>query len=173
MKRQEKETIVEKLKRSIPKATSIFLAEYKGINFIELTELRKNLRTKAGEIHVVKNRLMKLALKDTPQQSLTQFLNGPNAIIFAYGDGLDVAKILVTGVKKYPNLKLKACYFEGEVYDVKGIEELAKLPSKEDLLVTLVRTISGPISGFVRVLAGPMRALVTVLNEINKKKNAA
>lgn len=173
MKKQDKQAIIEKLKTGALKANSVFLAEYKGINFVELTELRRSLRAKTGEFHIAKNTLMKLALKDTPQQSLTQFLEGPNSIIFAYGEGVDVAKVLVEGVKKYPNLKLKACYFEGQVYDANGIQKLALLPSKKDLRAALVRTIAGPISGFVRVLAGPMRAMVTVLNEINKKKNVA
>lgn len=173
MKKQEKQVIIEKLRTGVLKANSIFLAEYKGINFVELTELRRNLRAKAGEFHVAKNTLMKLALKDTPQQSLTQFLEGPNSIIFSYGDGVEVAKVLSEGIKKYPNLKLKACYFDGHVFDANGIQRLALLPSKKELRATLVRSIAGPIIGFVRVIGGPMRAIVTVLSEINKKKKAA
>jgi len=173
MKKQEKQTIIEKLKKSALKANSVFLVEYKGINFVELTELRKNLKAKAGEFHVAKNTLMKLALKDTPQQSLNQFLEGPNSIVFAYGDGVEVAKVLTEGVKKYPSIKLKACYFEGQIFDANGIQNLALLPSKKDLRATLVRAIAVPISGFMRVLAGPMRAMITVLHEINKKKIAA
>jgi large subunit ribosomal protein L10 len=172
MKKQEKEIIINRFKSNVLKAKGIFLIEYKGVNFVELTELRKSLRTKSAELHVAKNTLMKLALKDTPQQSLAQFLDGPNAIIFSYDEGVDVAKVLIEGVKKYPNFKLKSCYFEGQIFDANGIQKLALLPSKKDLRATLVRTIAGPISGLVRVLSGPMRAMVTVLSEINKKKAA-
>lgn len=173
MEKQDKQAVIEKLRKSVLKATSIFLAEYRGLNFVEMTELRKTLRAKAAEFHVAKNTLMKLALEDTPQQSLTQFLEGQNSVVFAFDEGVDVAKALVEGVKKYPNLKLKACYFEGQIYDANGIQKLALLPSKKDLRAVLVRTIAGPINGLVRVLAGPMRAMVIVLNEINKKKNVA
>ncbi len=173
MKKQEKGKIIEKLKAEALKANSIFLTEYKGLNFVELTELRKSLRSRSAELHIAKNTLMKLALKDTPQQSLTQFLEGPNSIVFSYGDGVDVAKVLSESTKKNHNLKLKACYFEGQIYDANGIQKLALLPSKKDLRATLVRTLAGPVTGFVRVLAGPIQAMVTVLSEINKKKQAA
>ncbi len=172
MKKQEKGKIIEKLKAEALKANSAFLVEYKGLNFVELTELRKSLRSKSADLHIAKNTLMKLALKDTPQQSLTQFLEGPNSIIFGYDEGVDVAKVLSEGTKKYPHLKLKACYFEGQLYDANGIQKIALLPSKKDLRTSLVRTLAGPVNGLVRVLAGPIRAMVIVLSEINKKRAA-
>lgn len=173
MKKDEKKELIEKLRSKILKANGIFLSDYKGINFVDLTELRKKLRAKSGELHIAKNTLMKLALKDTPSEGLSQFLEGQNCFVFSYGDGIEIAKVLNEGSQKFPNLRLKAGIFEGQIYDSSGVQNLAKLPSKTELKAKLVRTIGGPISGFVRVLSGPIRSLVIVLNEINKKKQAA
>jgi len=172
MERKDKQKLVDKLRESAKRANSIFLTEYKGINFVEFSELRRELKKKSCEIHVAKNTLMKIALKGLPHQGLSKFLDGPNSIVFVYGDGVDAAKILTEGAKKYPNLKLKAAYFDGQIYDGKGIEKLSKLPSRKELNTLLVRAISGPVGGFVRVLGGPLRAFVTVLSEIKKKKAA-
>lgn len=172
MKKVEKKEIIEKLRSGVLKAKSIFLTEYKGMNFVELSELRKSLKSKSGEFHVAKNTLLKLALKDTPNEQLTKFLDGQNSVVFAFGDGVEVAKVLTDAARKFSNLKLKACYFEGQVYDANGIQKLSLLPSQRELRATLLRTLAGPLGGLVRVLGGPIRGMVTVLNEISKKKAA-
>ncbi len=133
-------------------AQSIILVDYRGITVEQDTELRKQLR-EAGIIYkVCKNTMMKRAFEGTDFAGLNPYLEGPSAIAIAKENATAPAKIICEFAKKAPKLEIKAGVCEGNVYDVAGVQELAKIPSREVLLGRLFGSMQSPVANFARVI---------------------
>ena len=147
-----KQPIVAAIVEDVKDAQSIVLVDYRGITVEEDTELRKQLR-EAGIIYkVCKNTMMKRAFEGTDFAGLNPYLEGPSAIAIAKDNATAPAKILCDFAKKAPKLEIKAGVCEGKVYDVAGVQELAKIPSREVLLGRLFGSMQSPIANFARVI---------------------
>ena len=147
-----KQPIVAAIVEDVKDAQSIVLVDYRGITVEEDTELRKQLR-EAGIIYkVCKNTMMKRAFEGTAFAGLNPYLEGPSAIAIAKDNATAPAKILVDFAKKAPKLEIKAGVCEGNVYDVAGVQELAKIPSREVLLGRLLGSMNSPVANFARVI---------------------
>ena len=147
-----KQPIVAAIVEDVKDAQSIVLVDYRGITVEEDTELRKQLR-EAGIIYkVCKNTMMKRAFEGTDFAGLNPYLEGPSAIAIAKENATAPAKILCDFAKKAPKLEIKAGVCEGKVYDVAGVQELAKIPSREVLLGRLLGSMNSPIANFARVI---------------------
>lgn len=173
MEKIKKSQVVSSLKEKIEKANGLLLTDFKGTNFVELSELRNKLKKIGGDIKIAKNTLLKIAIRSTYADELGKFLDGSNAVVFSYKDPVEVVKALVSAYKTQPLFKIKAGIMDGKILNVKDLEFVSKLPSKNELRGKLVQVIAGPLQGFVRVLSGPIRGLVIALNQIQKKKEAA
>ena len=139
-----KQPIVEKIAEEIKDAQSVVLVDYRGLTVAQDTELRKQLR-EAGVIYkVYKNTMMKRALDDC--------LEGPSAIAISKDDATAPARILYKFAQDAPALELKGGVVEGTAYDVAGISELAKIPSRDELLSKLLGSLQSPITNFARVI---------------------
>ena len=147
-----KQPIVAAIVEDVKDAQSIVLVDYRGITVEEDTELRKQLR-EAGIIYkVCKNTMMKRAFEGTDFAGLNPYLEGPSAIAIAKENATAPAKILCDFAKKAPKLEIKAGVCEGNVYDAAGVQELAKIPSREVLLGRLFGSMQSPIANFARVI---------------------
>ena len=159
--------IVDRLNR----ASGVVLVEYIGMNVLEVTELRNQLRKANVEYKVLKNTLVNLAAIELNIIGLEPFLSGSTAVAFGYNDPTTPAKVLTEQLKKLPKLKVK-CGLVGKTFiDAQGVEALSKIPAKEVLVAKLLGTMNAPITNFVSVLNGPARALVCALNAITELKN--
>lgn len=167
--REEKQKVVAELKDKFSRARAAILTDYKGLNVAEMTELRSKLREQSIEYKVVKNTLTRLALKDL-NYNLDEYLEGPTAVAFGYDDPVTPAKILMDFAKEHKNLEIKGGIVEGRVFDKATVEQLAKLPRKEELIAKAVGSIQSPLFGIVWVLQGPLRDLVYTLQAIQEKK---
>jgi len=167
--KEQKVQEVEELKKKFTEAKSAILADYKGLNVAEVTELRKRLREQGIEFKVVKNTLAKIATKDMPF-NIDEYLQGPTAIAFSYKDPVTAAKILTEFAKDHKNLELKAAVVEGKAGGKDVVEKLAKMPPREELLAKAVGAIQSPLFGIVWVLQAPLRDLVYTLQAIQEKK---
>lgn len=148
-----KQPIVAEISEGIKDAESVVLAAYSGITVEQDTALRKEMR-EAGVIYkVYKNTMMNFAFKDTPCEELCKHLEGPNAIAISKDDATAPARILAKHAKKVPTLKLIAGVVEGAYYDEAGIQALAAVPSREELLGKLLGSIQSPITNFARVIS--------------------
>ncbi|MCG0276893.1 MAG: 50S ribosomal protein L10 [Thermosediminibacteraceae bacterium] len=161
--------MVAELKDKFSRARAAILTDYKGLNVAEMTELRSKLREQSIEYKVVKNTLTRLALKDL-NYNLDEYLEGPTAVAFGYDDPVTPAKILMDFAKEHKNLEIKGGIVEGRVFDKATVEQLAKLPRKEELIAKAVGSIQSPLFGIVWVLQGPLRDLVYTLQAIQEKK---
>ena len=147
-----KKPIVEEIAASIKEAQSVVLVDYRGLTVEQDTELRKQLREAGIVYKVYKNTMMNFAFKGTEFEALAPYLEGPSAIAISKEDATAPARILSNFAKTAPALELKAGVVEGNLYDTAGIQALAKVPSREELLSKLLGSMQSPISNLARVL---------------------
>lgn len=148
-----KKQVVEEIKEKFDGAKSAILVDYRGLNVEETTELRKNFRESGVEYKVYKNNLVKLAIKDTDFEPLSQDLTGPNAIAFSYDDPVTPAKIIKDFSKKHEALELKTGVVEGMYFAQEKILEIATIPSRDELIAKLLGSLQAPVSNFVYLLS--------------------
>ncbi len=160
---------LDEVKQKVDRATALFFVDYAGLTHQQLEEARRELRDNESEIAVIKNTLMNLALQEKNVDAKEK-LQGPQATLFAYGDGIKTVKILTSFIKKYGLPKINFGYFEGEVIDESTITQLSKLPSKDILVAKLLGTLNAPISNFVYGLNANIVKLAQVLKAIEDKK---
>ena len=148
-----KKPIVEEISENIKDAQSIVLVAYSGITVEQDTALRKEMREAGVTYRVYKNTMMNFAFKGTPCEELCKHLEGPNAIAISKTDATAPARILAKYAKNVKTMELLAGVVEGTYYDAKGVQALADIPSREELLGKLLGSIQSPIANFARVIS--------------------
>lgn len=168
----QKQEILRNLTERIKKSKSIVFTGFNALGVKDNEALRAKLREVHGEYYVAKKTLLERALKETGTENLdTKTLDGKLAVIFSYEDEVSPAKAIDTFRKdKEDKIFFLGGILEGKLLSKTEVEALAKLPSKQELLSRLVGSMNAPVSGFVNVLAGNLRGLVTVLKAIEEKK---
>lgn len=169
---EQKKQVVAELTEELKSACVGVLVDYKGVSVAQDTKLRKQLRESGEHYKVVKNTLLKLALKEAGIEGLDPVLEGTTAIAISDKDYVNGPKILTQFAQESKTLKVKAGFVDGGVIDVDGVKALAELPSKEVLVARALGGLNAPITGFVRVLNGNMQGLVVALNAIAEKQGA-
>lgn len=147
-----KKPVVEEISASVKGAQSIVLVDYCGLTVEQDTILRKQLREEGITYKVYKNTMMNFAFKGTDFEGLAPYLEGPSAIAVSTSDATAPARVLSKFAKNAPALEIKAGIVEGIAYDAAGIAEIAKIPSREELLSKLLGSIQSPITNFARVM---------------------
>lgn len=147
-----KQPVIEEIAGQIKDAQSVVLVDYRGLTVEEDTRLRKELREAGVTYKVYKNTMMNFAFKGTDFESLAPNLEGPSAIAISTTDATAPARVLSKFAKTAPKLELKAGVVEGTYYDAAGIEEVAKVPSRDELLAKFLGSIQSPIANFARVI---------------------
>ena len=133
-----KQPIVAAIAEDIKDAQSVVIVDYRGLTVAQDTELRKKLREAGVTYKVCKNTMMKRAFEGTEFAGLDEYLEGPSALCVSKEDATAPARILAEFAKTADKLEMKAGVIEGTVYDVAGLNELAKIPSREVLLSKLL-----------------------------------
>lgn len=147
-----KKPVVDEIAAQIKDAQSVVLVDYRGLTVEQDTNLRKMLREAGVVYKVYKNTMMNFAFKGTDCESLTSYLEGPSAIAISKDDATAPARLICKFAKDAKQLEVKGGIVEGIAYDAKGIEEIAKIPSREELLSKLLGSIQSPITNFARVM---------------------
>lgn len=172
MDRTKKEQVVQDLTQRLTDTQAMFLADYRGINVEQATQLRRELTQAGVEYRVVKNNLLKLAAQGTPAEDLQSYCVGPTAIALSGDDPVAPAKILSKFAKEIEAFELKAGILSGKLLSVAEISALAELPSREELLAMALSSMNAPLTNFVGTMAAMPRSLVQVLNAIGESKAA-
>lgn len=167
---EEKQQAVAELSQELKEARAGVIVDYKGITVADDTKLRKELRESGSHYKVVKNTMLRLALKEAGIEGLDPVLEGTTAVAVNSEDYVAAAKILNSYAEKNKNFTIKAGFIDGKSATVDEVKTLASLPSKEVLLAQVLRGMNGPISGFVTVLNGTLKGLVVALNAIAEKQ---
>ena len=173
MLRKEKQAMVEDLKKKIEGATSIFLADFTGINVKDITELRRDFKQSSVEYLVAKNTLVKRAVGDGTLAGLNDYLNGPTALVFSPDEGITAAKIIGNFAKKHESvLNVKVAVMADKIVDSSTVKDLANLPGREVLMAQLLGSLNSPLIGLVSVLNGTISRVVRVLDRIRQGKQS-
>ena len=147
-----KEEAVASIQDKISGSQGVVFYDYRGLTVEEVTNLRKQMREAGAEYKVLKNTMVKLAVKDTPFESLAADLEGPTAVAVSKEDAAVPAKILFEFAKKADKLELKSGVVDGTYYDKDGIKVIATIPGRQELLGKLLGSIQSPIANFARVI---------------------
>ena len=148
-----KKPVVDEISNSIKDAAAVVLVNYKGINVEQDTQMHKELREAGVVYKVYKNTMINFAVKGTQFEGVSQYLEGPTAVVFAYDEATKGASIVKKVSETSKNLEFKAGVVEGIVYDAEGIKAIADIPSREVLISKLLGSFQSPISSFARVIS--------------------
>lgn len=152
MRREEKSDLISALQSSLKEANGIFVIENNGLTVKEMEILRNELRPLVSVFKVVKNRLMKLALKDTDFEPVSDMMKRPTAVAVAT-DALAVTKVLAKFADEHQNLTIIGGKMDADVLDKDGIVQLSKLPSLLEIRGTIARILVEPGARLARVSA--------------------
>ncbi len=169
MNRTQKAEFVENFSAQIGNAPLVVLADYRGASVEQTNALRRSLEKKGVGWHVVKNTLAKRALAGTRLESLSEHFVGMTAVAFGGDDPVGAAKALKEALDPKGPIKVKAGFFDGELLDENAVKLVAALPSREELLVMLLRTIQEPGRQVLGVLQAPARDLLYLLKNYESK----
>ena len=165
--------MLEKIKEDLQGAGAMWVVDYRGLTVKQIQELRRAIRETEASMKVYKNTLMHLALEETDSPNLDPVLAGPSAFVFTGEDPVASAKVLRDFAKTNKNLEIKGGMMDGAFLDAAQVNEVASLPSREELIAKLLGTISNPLVKTVRVLNGPMEAFARAVAAIGEQKEAA
>ncbi len=150
--RSQKDAVIADLKEKIEKSEALFLTNTIGIEANDAVSLRKKVRDASGTIVVTRNTLFGKAAEGTYAEELLSGLKGTNAVAFAFENPPAVAKALFETNKEFEKVSLGKGYLNKELLEASQVVELAKLPSKDEMLGTLLATFNAPISAFARLM---------------------
>ena len=147
-----KQPIVEEISANIKDAQSVVVVDYRGLTVEQDTQLRKAMREAGITYKVYKNTMMNFAFKGTEFESLAPVLEGPSAIAISRDDATAPARVITKFAKDAPALEIKAGVVEGTFYDASGMQAVATIPSRDELLSKLLGSLQSPITNLARVL---------------------
>lgn len=167
----EKQETISSYEAGLASAPHAFVLGFQGIKVAQVTELRRRIREKGGRYEVVKNTLALRAIEGKALDSLKEHFVGPTAVVYVDGDPVGVAKALTDFRKEAPVIEFKAGLVEKRPIRADQIEDIAKLPSRPELIGKLLYLLQSPISRLARTLAavGPQQ-LAILLDQVGKQK---
>ena len=173
MNRNDKTQAISEFTEGIGQATNAFLIDFKGITVPQVTELRKQVRETGSDYVVVKNTLALIAVKDSPLVALKEQFSGMTAVAYNRTDAVALAKALTKFAKDVPTVQFKGALLNGQIVPAAEIQNIANLPSREELVAKLLFLMQSPIRGLVTVLQANIRNLAVVIDQIAKQKETA
>lgn len=168
--RAQKEQQLQELVTGLKESKAVVFANFQGLTVPEVEALRAECRENDVAVIATKKTLMKRALADAGHDVDTKAFEGGVAVFFGRSDEVTPAQIVAKFAKNHEVVTIFGGTLEGAIIPAEQVVALSKLPSKEELLAKLVGSLNAPVSGFVNVLAGNVRGLVTVLGAIKDQK---
>ncbi|MBK7866671.1 MAG: 50S ribosomal protein L10 [Ignavibacteriales bacterium] len=173
MNKEQKGEVIAEIVELLNDSTAIYLTDYIGVNVAQISKLRNEFRKEGVVYKVIKNTLFKRALEQSGKYpKLAENLVGMTGFAFTFENPVAPAKIIKKFNDDTQKFGLKACYVETQYYSGDQLDVLAKLPTKAEIIAGILGSINAPASGIVGTLNAVMRDLVSVIDEIAKKKAA-
>lgn len=170
MDRDTKTRLVSELNETFSRAKFAVVADYRGLKVTELEKLRNSLRENKAQIQVAKNTLLRLAVKGTTYESLSDSFSGTTAVAVSFEEPVGTSKALTAFAKDFNAFSIRAACLSGKLLSADDVLALSKLPSREELLAKLLGTFNAVPTSFVRVLNAVPQTLVYALTAIKEQK---
>ena len=167
-KRNQKVEEAEALKKELATVSTVILSTFQGITVTDDTMLRRAVQAAGGHYRVVKNRIAERAAEGTSAESLLKGMKGTNSISYIQTDAVSLAKVLTRIAKDVPAFKFRAGVVDGRVLSIAEIQQLASLPSKEELIGKIMYLLQAPAQRLASATAGVTRNLAITLQEAIK-----
>lgn len=164
-KKEDKQKDVEALREDLARLQNLFVTGYEKLRVDQDFELRKVVRGAGAKYKVVKNNLAEKASEGTPAEQVLKGLRGMTSVAYTTNDPVALAKALTAYAKANPSFTFKAGIVEGRVIDVKAINELATMPSKEEIFAKLLYLINAPAQRLVTAMNAVGRNLAVVVDQ--------
>lgn len=166
----KKEEYVRSYQSKIEKAKVIVLTSCEGVRVGEMNALRKSIRATGAEMRVVKNTMVRRALRNLNLREVEPHTNGSTAIVFGYDDPVAPVKALFDFATTCKKFAFKGGVLEGKLLTINQLEGLSKLPGRRELLSMVASCMQGPLRNIVSVCQAPIRKLVYCLDALREKK---
>ena len=156
MDKAGKAEILGEIKEAFVNVTSVVIADYSGITVPVVTAMRDDFRKNGCHYRVLKNSLVKIAVKGSSMEPMSALMTGPTCVIWSNESPQAPAKIALKWAKDQPKFTIKGGFFDGQLLDAKGVDSLSKMPGKDEIRASLLMTFLAGPQDFVRtIIAGP------------------
>ena len=168
MDRAQKEKVVDELGQIFDSSGVVVVSRYEGMTVAEMQDLRSRMREAGGSIRVAKNKLAKIALEGKPAASIADYLTGMT--VLAYSEApVAAAKVIDGYAKDNQKLVILGGAMGGTALDVAGVSSVAKMPSREELIASIVGCIAAPAANIAGAIGAPGAAIASILSTIEEK----
>ena len=164
-KKEDKTKDLESLRQDLKNSKNLFLTGYEKLKVSQDYELRKAIRGAGGKYRVVKNNLAEIAAEGTAAEPVMKGLKGMTSMAYTDGDPVALAKALTTYARTNPTFTFKAGLVEGRAIDIKSINDLANMPSREEILAKLLFLINAPAQRLATAINAVGRNLAVVVEQ--------
>lgn len=172
MDRAQKEKVVEELGQIFESSGVVVVSHYAGLTVAEMQDLRARARDAGGAVRVAKNRLAKIALEGKPCESMADLLTGMTVLTYSE-DPVAAAKVAEDFAKDNKNFEILGGAMGENALDRKGVETVSKMPSREELIASIVGCIGAPASNIAGAIGAPASNIASILSTIEDKAEAA
>ncbi|MGR3490954.1 MAG: 50S ribosomal protein L10 [Shimia sp.] len=172
MDRAQKEKVVEELGQIFESSGVVVVSKYEGMTVAEMQDLRARLREVGGSVRVAKNRLAKIALQGKPGESMAQHLTGMTVLAYSE-DPVAAAKAVKAFTKDNKKLEVLGGAMGETALDPAGVDAVADMPSREELIASIVGCIGAPASNIAGAIGAPASNIASILSTIEEKAEAA
>ncbi len=163
--KEDKKNDIESLRQDLANSKNLFLAGYEKLKVSQDFDLRKAVRGAGGKYRVIKNNLAEKAAEGTPAEQVLKGLRGMTSMAYTEGDPVALAKALTAYAKANPSFTFKAGIVEGRAIDIRAINDLATMPSKEEIFAKLLYVINAPAQRLATVINTVGRNLAVVIDQ--------
>jgi len=167
----QKKDLVKEVSEILMNADTILTADYRGLTSNQLNDFRKIARTPGIYIKVVKNNMLKMALKDSDFSSIGEKIVGPQILATANDNPGEFAKLVKKFIDDNENIELKSLAYKGKELDLKEIKKLASLPTYEEAISRLMSVMQAPIQKLMATMTAVPTKMVRTLNAVKESKN--
>ena len=167
----QKKDLVKEMATVFSDAEVVLTADYSGLTSNELNELRKTTREAGVFVKLVKNNMLKMALKDSQFSSMSENVSGPQIVAVGKEDAGKFAKSIKDFIDKHENLKPKAINYQGQDLDISELKKLASLPTYEEAIAKLLSVMQGPIQKLRGTMKAVPNKLVRTIDAVRVSKN--
>lgn len=168
----EKARTIEQAKDWYSQSVGVVFTDYRGLSVKEMQTLRRELRKKGGEIHVLKNTLFRIAAGEDTAKLPEDLHNGTTAFAFVYENEAEVAKALLDYAKSSKKLVVKGGFFGGKAFSDKEVQALSELPPRDVLISQVIGMVAAPLSGLIGTIealyADPIRVIGAVADKVGE-----